>query len=52
MSQNSSFMNSFQKLIDRINEKYGGIGSVIGVILWVIVFIFSLRPILGGIFGH
>lgn len=52
MSQNSSFMDSFQRLIDRINEKYGGIGSIIGVALWVIVFIYSLGALLGGILGH
>jgi hypothetical protein len=52
MSQSSSLMDSFQKLVDKVNERYGGVGSIIGVTFWVILYIYSLRAILEGIFGH
>lgn len=45
-------MDSLQRLLDRINEKHGGIGSVIVVTFLVLVFIYSLGPILEGVFGH
>lgn len=52
MSENRGLMESFQNLIDRINERFGGIGSIIAVTLWVLLFIYSLGAIMGGILGH
>jgi len=44
-------MDFLQKFIDKINEKYGGIGSVIVVIIGVLVYLYSLKAILGDFFG-
>jgi hypothetical protein len=36
-------LDKFQDQLDRINEKFGDVGSVIGLSLWMIVLFFAVE---------
>ena len=40
-------MSGFQKILDRINRKYGAVGSVGVTLFWLVVMTYALVTILG-----